>query len=77
MQAVPGEHVHLESKVERKVQKHQLCCFSDLCMHWFILVCAPTGDQTGNHGIWCYRPGAHPWPGLPGASGSVWVLGLV
>ena len=32
-----------------------ICCFTYLCIHWLILVCALTGDQTCNLAIsgWC------------------------
>ena len=28
-----------------------ICCCTYLCVHWLILVCALTGDQTHNFGI--------------------------
>ena len=37
---------------ERGKEKETLICFSTyLCIHWLILVCALTGDQTHNLGI--------------------------
>ena len=32
-------------------RESSMCCSTHLCIHWFLLVCALTGDQTHNLGI--------------------------
>ena len=43
-------------------EKHQFVLPPYLCLHWLILVCAPTGDRTCKRGVWgrCSNQLRHP-----------------
>ena len=40
-----------ERERERERDKHQFWSSTYLCIHWWLLVCALTGDQTQNLGV--------------------------
>ena len=48
---------------ERKREREtSVCCSTHLCIHWFILACALTGDQTNNLSVsgWCSNQLSYP-----------------
>ena len=52
-------------KEEGRERETLICCSTYLCIHWLLLVCALTGDQTCNLGIsgGCCNPGIPKPPG--------------
>ena len=60
---------------ERERERKTLtCCSTYLCIHWLLLICALTRDQTHNPGVSGWRSKQLIYPARAGHSRFVWLL---